>query len=48
MLAQAGDGFADLFFVEIDPRRRGGLRFLPARLLEALARAVGDPPKCSR
>ncbi|MNS35920.1 hypothetical protein D3C72_680910 [compost metagenome] len=45
VFAQASDGFADLFFVEIDPCRRRRLRLLPARLLETLPGAVGDSPE---
>ena len=42
ILAQASDGFANLFLIQTDPRRRRGLRLLPARLFEALPRAIGD------
>ena len=40
--AQSPHRFADLFFVEVDPRRRRDLRLLPLGLLEAGPGAVGD------
>jgi len=42
---QTTPGFTNLLFVEVDPRRRCALRFLPMRLLEARPRAFGDQAK---
>ncbi|MNJ55582.1 hypothetical protein D3C77_510840 [compost metagenome] len=44
-LMQPGTDFADLFLVEVDPRRRGALGLLPLSLLEAGAGTDGDLAK---
>ncbi|MNF77936.1 hypothetical protein D3C84_600940 [compost metagenome] len=43
--AQPVHRFADFIFVEVDPRRRGDLRFLPLGLLETRPGAIGDLPE---
>lgn len=43
--AQSLHGLADLFLVQVDPRRRGGLCLLPLRLFEAGPGTVGDLAK---